>query len=117
MVDILARKRDGAKLTREEIEGFIRGYVAGEIPDYQASALLMAAFIRGLDDEETTWLTDAMARSGDMIDLSELGTVADKHSTGGVERREATDGLRKREQPVIGGAKLDEAGEITDRLR
>jgi pyrimidine-nucleoside phosphorylase len=84
MVDILARKRDGAKLTREEIKGFIRGYVAGEIPDYQASALLMAAFIRGLDDEETTWLTDAMARSGDMADLSELGTVADKHSTGGV---------------------------------
>lgn len=84
MIDILARKRDGAKLTREEIDGFIRGYVAGEIPDYQASALLMAAFIRGLDDEETTWLTDAMARSGDMADLSELGIVADKHSTGGV---------------------------------
>ena len=84
MVDILAKKRDGGKLTREEIGFFIRGYVAGEIPDYQASALLMAAFIRGLDDEETVWLTDEMAHSGDMADLSALGTVADKHSTGGV---------------------------------
>ena len=84
MVDILMKKRDGGKLTREEIDFFIRCYVAGEIPDYQASALLMAAFIRGLDDEETAWLTDAMARSGDMADLSALGTVADKHSTGGV---------------------------------
>ena len=82
--DILAKKRDGGKLTREEIGYFIHGYVAGEIPDYQASALLMASFIRGLDDEETVWLTEAMARSGDMADLSMLGTVADKHSTGGV---------------------------------
>lgn len=82
--DILAKKRDGGKLNREEIDYFIHGYVAGEIPDYQASALLMAAFIRGLDDEETVWLTEAMARSGDMADLSMLGTVADKHSTGGV---------------------------------
>ncbi len=84
MVDILAKKRDGSKLTREEIVYFIHGYVAGEIPDYQASALLMAAFIQGLDDEETVWLTEAMAHSGDMADLSMLGTVADKHSTGGV---------------------------------
>ncbi len=82
--DILAKKRDGGKLTCEEIGYFIHGYVAGDIPDYQASALLMASFIRGLDDEETVWLTDAMARSGDMADLSMLGTVADKHSTGGV---------------------------------
>jgi pyrimidine-nucleoside phosphorylase len=82
--DILAKKRDGGKLTRGEIDYFIRGYVAGDIPDYQASALLMAAFIRGLDDEETAALTDAMAHSGDMADLSALGTVADKHSTGGV---------------------------------
>jgi len=84
MVDILEKKRDGGKLTREEIRFFIHGYVAGEIPDYQASALLMAAFIQGLDDEETVWLTEAMAHSGDMADLSSLGTVADKHSTGGV---------------------------------
>ncbi len=84
IVEIIAKKRDGDKLSREEIIFFIEGYVAGEIPDYQASALLMAAFIRGLDDEETAWLTDAMARSGDMADLSALGTVADKHSTGGV---------------------------------
>ncbi len=84
MYDILTKKRDGGKLSREEIEFFIRGYVAGEIPDYQASALLMAAFIRGLDDEETTLLTEAMAYSGDMVDLTALGVVADKHSTGGV---------------------------------
>jgi pyrimidine-nucleoside phosphorylase len=84
MYDILAKKRDGGKLNREEINFFISGYVAGDIPDYQASALLMAAFIRGLDDEETTTLTEAMAHSGDIADLSMLGTVADKHSTGGV---------------------------------
>jgi pyrimidine-nucleoside phosphorylase len=84
MYDILAKKRDGGKLSREEIGFFIRGYVAGEIPDYQASALLMAIFLRGLDDDETVWLTDCMAHSGETADLSALGTVADKHSTGGV---------------------------------
>lgn len=82
--DIIARKRDGGRLSAEEIGFFIDGYVAGTIPDYQASALLMAAFIRGLDDEETTHLTLAMTASGDVADLKSLGTVADKHSTGGV---------------------------------
>jgi pyrimidine-nucleoside phosphorylase len=84
MYDIILKKRDGGKLSREEIKFFIDGYVAGEIPDYQASALMMAIFLRGMDDEETYFLTDAMARSGDMADLSSLGVVADKHSTGGV---------------------------------
>lgn len=84
MYDVILKKRDGEKLSREEIEYFITGYVREEIPDYQASAFLMAAFLRGLDDEETALLTNAMAFSGDTADLSSLGIVADKHSTGGV---------------------------------
>ncbi len=84
MYDVILKKRGGGKLSREEIEYFITGFVKKEIPDYQASAFLMAAFIRGLDDEETSILTNAMAFSGDTADLSSIGTVADKHSTGGV---------------------------------
>lgn len=84
MYDIIAKKRDAKKLSNEEIDFFINGYVTGQIPDYQASAFLMASFINGLDDEETVHLTKVMASSGDMAELSELGTVADKHSTGGV---------------------------------
>ncbi len=84
MYHIIEKKRDGGKLTAEEISYFIHGYVAGEVPDYQASALLMAMFIRGLDDEETAVLTQAMTDSGDKANLSALGIVADKHSTGGV---------------------------------
>ena len=82
--DIISKKRDGLILDKEEIDYFITEYVAGNIPDYQASALVMAAFIRGLDENETAYLTNAMANSGDVADLSELGTIADKHSTGGV---------------------------------
>jgi len=84
MYDIIEKKRDGKKLDNKDIEFFINGYVSEEIPDYQASAFLMAAFLKGLDDEETVHLTKVMASSGDMADLRELGTVADKHSTGGV---------------------------------
>jgi len=84
MYDIIAKKRDRQKLSPEEIGFFINGYVSGQIPDYQASAFLMAAFINGLDKDETVWLTKAMAASGDTADLSSLGVVADKHSTGGV---------------------------------
>ena len=84
MYDIILKKRDGQELTRDEIEYFIDGYVAKSIPDYQAAALIMAAFIRGMNSRETTDLTVAMANSGDTADLSALGTVADKHSTGGV---------------------------------
>ena len=83
--DIIEKKRDGQKLTKEEIDFFVQEYTKGNIEDYQASALLMAIFINGMDDEETVNLTESMANSGDMLDLSAIdGTTADKHSTGGV---------------------------------
>ncbi len=85
MVNIIQKKKDGQALTREEIQWFIDGYVAGDIPDYQASALLMAVYFQGLNREETFQLTEAMRFSGDTIDLSPIaGVKVDKHSTGGV---------------------------------
>ena len=83
--DIIEKKRDGLKLTKEEIDFFVQEYTKENIEDYQASALLMATFINEMDEEETVNLTESMARSGDMLDLSEIdGITADKHSTGGV---------------------------------
>ena len=85
MPEIIAKKRDGAELSREEIEFVIDGYTRGEIPDYQVSALLMAIVWRGMSRRETSDLTMAMVRSGDTMDLSSIsGVKADKHSTGGV---------------------------------
>lgn len=85
MVDIIRKKRDGGALSKEEIDFFIKGYVAGEIPDYQVSALMMAIFFRGMNDEETGDLTNAMLHSGEKLDLSAVkGFKVDKHSTGGV---------------------------------
>ena len=85
MYDIIKRKRDGGELSDEEISFFIDGYVSGEIPDYQASTLCMAVFYRGMSLRETTALTMAMVRSGDVVDLSRIpGIKVDKHSTGGV---------------------------------
>ena len=85
MIDIIQKKKEGKSLSREEIKWFIDGYVAGDIPDYQASALLMAIYFRGLNKEETFQLTEAMRYSGDTIDLSPIsGIKVDKHSTGGV---------------------------------
>lgn len=85
MIDIIEKKRDGLVLSKEEIEFFVNGYVKSEIPDYQVSALLMAIYLNGLNEPETSLLTACMAHSGDMMDLSEIdGIKVDKHSTGGV---------------------------------
>ena len=84
-VDLIQRKRDGRELTREEIAFFVEGYTRGTIPDYQASALAMAVFFRGMTAAETVALTESMMRTGEVLDLSDLpGPKADKHSTGGV---------------------------------
>ena len=85
MYDIIMKKRDGGVLSDEEIGFFVDGVVDGSIPDYQSSALLMAIYFRGLNAHETAVLTDRMAHSGDLVDLSAIhGFKADKHSTGGV---------------------------------
>ena len=84
-VDIICKKRDGKELSEAEIEFFIKAYLSGEIPDYQASALLMAIYFRHMSEEETFNLTKVMLHSGDIVDLSDIhGTKVDKHSTGGV---------------------------------
>ena len=85
MVDLIEKKRDGAELSRSEIEFFVRGYTGGIIPDYQMSAMAMAVFFRDMTDRERADLTLAMAQSGEMVDLSMIrGVKVDKHSTGGV---------------------------------
>lgn len=84
-VRIIERKRDNFTLTQAEIAWFINEYSANRIPDYQMSAFMMAVYFNGLSDEETTWLTEAMAQSGDILDLGELTPISvDKHSSGGV---------------------------------
>ncbi|MDI6900509.1 MAG: thymidine phosphorylase [Anaerosomatales bacterium] len=83
--ELIEVKRDGGKHTEQELEHIVNAFVSGEMADYQMSAWLMAAFINGLDDDETVWLTKAMAESGRTVDLSSVpGTKVDKHSTGGV---------------------------------
>lgn len=83
--EFINKKKHGESLSREEINSFIKSYVNGEMPDYQVSALLMAIWFTGMDSRETADLTMAMAKSGDMVDLSEIpGIKVDKHSTGGV---------------------------------
>ena len=85
MYDIISHKKSGTSLTDEEIRFFVDGFTRGEIPDYQASSLLMAVCLKGMDEHETAVLTDAMLHSGDIADLSSIpGVKVDKHSTGGV---------------------------------
>ncbi|WP_069999009.1 pyrimidine-nucleoside phosphorylase [Cellulosilyticum sp. I15G10I2] len=85
MYDLIMKKRNGKALSEKEIRYIIEGYVTGSIPDYQMSAFLMAVYFKGMTDEETAIMTDAVARSGDMVDLSGIaGIKVDKHSTGGV---------------------------------
>lgn len=85
MYDLIEKKKCGQSLTTEEIQWMIQEYTDGNIPDYQMSAFLMSVYFKGMNDEEVTTLTEAMAHSGDMIDLSPIeGIKADKHSTGGV---------------------------------
>ena len=85
MLRIIRKKREGKELSRDEIEYMISGFKSGNIPDYQMSAFCMAVCFNGMTDAETAYMTDAMARSGDMLDLSRFGTLTvDKHSTGGV---------------------------------
>lgn len=85
MYDIIMKKRNGGKLLPEEIDFFVEGYTKGEIPDYQASALAMAIYFQGMDQDEIARLTMAMANSGEVLDLSPIkGIKVDKHSTGGV---------------------------------
>ena len=85
MVKIIQKKKDGEALSRAEIDWFIEGYTKGDIPDYQASALLMSIYFQGVSKEEIFYLTEAMRYSGDTIDLSPIeGIKVDKHSTGGV---------------------------------
>jgi pyrimidine-nucleoside phosphorylase len=119
---IIRKKRDGAALEREEIFDFIQRYSRGEIPDYQASALLMAIYFRGLDVRETADLTEAMMRSGQVLDFSEFAQPKiDKHSTGGVGDKTslivgpaaAAGGLVV---PMVSGRGLGHTGGTLDKL-
>ena len=85
MIEIIEKKRDQIELSKEEIEYFITAYTKNQVTDHQVAALVMAIYLNGMTDEETTNLTLAMAQSGEVLDLSTLEEViVDKHSTGGV---------------------------------
>lgn len=85
MVDLIEKKRDHHELSKEELDFIIKHYVSNDIPDYQMSSFLMAVYFNGMTDDESTFLTEAILKSGETIDLSEIaGIKVDKHSTGGV---------------------------------
>lgn len=120
--EIIKRKRDGEALSRQEIEFIVRGYLEGRIPDYQVSALLMAIYLRGLNEEETFHLTEIMLYSGRTLDLSFIDAVKiDKHSTGGVGDKVsiilapllASAGIVV---PMISGRGLGHTGGTADKL-
>jgi pyrimidine-nucleoside phosphorylase len=122
LYEIISKKRDGGELTGEEIEFFIDGSVKGEIEDYQAAALLMAIYIRGLDRRETADLTRVMMESGDLISLADIeGVKIDKHSTGGVGDKVsfvvaplvAACGVKV---PMLSGRSLGHSGGTLDKL-
>jgi pyrimidine-nucleoside phosphorylase len=121
-VDIIARKRDNLRLSRDEIRFIIGGYTTGAVPDYQMSALLMAIYLRGMDEEETRALAEEMLHSGEIVDLSSLGkATVDKHSTGGVGDKTslvlaplvAAAGVAV---PMISGRALAHSGGTLDKL-